>query len=71
MKVDMTSGLRCRVGMPAEARLILFDFLRLIKVRFSTTSWIFESSISSLKTLLMLALVRAEHSIAAILEMSQ
>ena len=57
--------------MPAEARLRLFDFLRLIKVRFSTTSWIFESSIRCLKTLLIFALVRAEHSIAAILKMSQ
>ena len=57
--------------MPAEARLRLFDFLRLINVMFSTTSWIFESSIRCLKTLLIFALVSAEHSIAAILEMSR
>ena len=54
--------------MPAEARLRLFDFLRLINVMFSITSWIFESSIRCLKTLLIFALVSAEHSIAAILE---
>ena len=57
--------------MPAEARLRLFDFLRLINVIFSTTSWIFVSSIRCLKTLLIFALVSAEHSIAAILEMSR
>ena len=67
-KSESTSGLRWKVGMPAEARLRLFDFLRLINVIFSTTSWIFESSIRCLKTLLIFALVSAEHSIAAILE---